>query len=226
MPSVMRLAANDWFDVRSVTPEAVNRWTHAAGFGLSLPAAIVLMAIASKIADPLVVAAFGIYCVALAGLYAASALSHAFEERPRVRKAFRTADQVCIYLMIAGTFTPFAAAYLRTPFGLAQLGGMWLLAAVGIVLRIKRRGALIGPLDVAFCILTGWIPVLSLGQIFAVAGLDGFALILAGGLFYSGGTVFLLNDHRQPYLHGVWHLSALAGTACHYAFLLCFVALA
>ncbi|MBA3312241.1 MAG: hemolysin III family protein [Planctomycetota bacterium] len=221
-----QLAAQQLSDFPAVSPEAVNRWTHAAGFAASLPAAAVLMIVAARIADPVIVAGFGVYCMALAGLYAASALSHGFEERPRVRKAFRTADQVCIYLMIAGTFTPFAAAYLRTPFGLAQLGGMWLLALVGIVLRIQRRGALIGPLDVAFCLLMGWIPLFSLGEIFSVAGIDGLGLILVGGAFYSGGTVFLLNDHRNPYLHGVWHLATLAGTACHYAFLLFFVALA
>jgi hemolysin III len=209
-----------------VTPEAVNRWTHGAGFAACVPAAWMLMLTASRIADPIVVAAFGVYCLALAGLYGASALSHAFENRPRLRKAFRTADQVCIYLMIAGTFTPFAAMYLRTPFGLAQLGSMWLLALIGIALRIRRRGAQIGPLDVAFCLLTGWIPLLSLGRIIAVTGMDGFGLVLIGGAFYTGGTYFLMNDHRNPYLHGVWHVSTLAGTACHYLFLLHFVALA
>lgn len=209
-----------------VTPEAVNRWTHAAGFAACVPAAGMLMLTASRLTDPFVVASFAVYCGALAGLYGASALSHAFEDRPRLRKAFRTADQVCIYLMIAGTFTPFAATYLRTPFGLAQLGGMWLLALVGIALRIRRRGAHIGPLDVAFCLLTGWIPLLSLGRILAVCGFDGLGLVLVGGAFYSGGTYFLLNDHRNPYLHGVWHVATLAGTACHYLFLFHFVALA
>ena len=209
-----------------VTAEAVNRWTHAVGFAACVPAAWMLMLTAFRLTDPIIVVAFAVYCVALAGLYGASALSHAFEGRPRLRKAFRTADQVCIYLMIAGTFTPFAAAYLRTPFGLAQLGSMWLLAFIGIGLRIRRRGALIGPLDVAFCLLTGWIPLLSLGRILAVTGLDGLGLVLVGGAFYSGGTYFLLNDQRNPYLHGVWHLSTLAGTACHYLFLFHFVALA
>lgn len=210
----------------TVTPEAVNRWTHAAGFAACVPAASLLMLTAAQITDPFVVAAFAIYCLALAGLYGASALSHAFEDRPRLRSAFRTADQVCIYLMIAGTFTPFAAAFLKTPFGIAQLGSMWLLALVGIALRIRRRGALIGPLDVAFCLLTGWIPLLSLGRILAVGGWDGLGLVLVGGAFYSGGTYFLMNDHRNPYLHGVWHVATLAGTACHYLFLFHFVALA
>lgn len=226
MLTATQSAASDSSYFGSISPEAVNRWTHAAGFAACLPAAWALMNNALRHPDAIVVAAFAVYCTALAGLYGASALSHAFEQRPRLRRTFRTADQVCIYLMIAGTFTPFAAMYLRTPFGLAQLGSMWLLALVGIALRIWRRGAQIGPLDVAFCLLTGWIPLLSLGRILSVTGIDGLGLVLVGGVFYSGGTYFLLNDHRNPYLHGVWHIATLAGTACHYVFLTQFVALA
>ena len=80
--------------------------------------------------------------------------------------------------------------------------------------------------DVAFCLLTGWIPVLSLSRFVAVGGPDGLGLVLLGGLFYTGGTVFLMNDHRNAYLHGVWHVSTLAGSGCHYAFLMSYVAAA
>jgi hemolysin III len=219
MPSADATSSAAW----PVPPEAVNRWTHAAGFAASVPAAAVLL-FAARGADAWVPLAVAVYSFALVGLYAASALSHAFEDRPRLRTAFRTADQVCIYLMIAGTFTPFAAAHLRTPFGLAQVGAMWLLAAVGIALRIRRRGDFIGPLDLAFCLLTGWIPVFSLASFLTVGGPDGLALVLLGGLFYTGGTVFLMNDRRNPYLHGVWHMATLAGSGCHYLFLLNYVA--
>jgi len=208
----------------NVAPEAVNRWTHGLGFAASIPAAALLLVAASRSSEAWIPAAFAVYCFALVGLYACSALSHAFEDRPRHRAFFRTLDQVCIYLMIAGTFTPFAAVHLRTPFGLAQLAAMWLLALVGIVVRVSRKGDFIGPLDVGFCLLTGWIPVLSLARFVTVGGPDGFALVLAGGVFYTGGTFFLLNDRRNPYLHGVWHLSTLAGSGCHYLFLLNYVA--
>lgn len=220
----MRATAETTLASWSLPPEAVNRWTHGLGFAASIPAAVVLLFAAERSGDAWVPVAFAVYCVALMGLYAASALSHAFEDRPRLRTVFRTADQVCIYLMIAGSFTPFAAVHLRTPFGLAQLGAMWLLASVGIALRIRRKGDLIGPLDLAFCLLTGWIPILSLARFVAVGGTDGLVLVLAGGLFYTGGTVFLMNDRRNPYLHGVWHVAALAGSGCHYLFLLNYVA--
>ena len=213
-----------WTSGRTLPPEAVNCWTHGAGFVASLPAAAVFLIAASESSDFWTATAAGVYCFALVSLYAASALSHAFEDRPRLRRTFRTADQVCIYLLIAGSFTPFAAAHLRTPFGLAQLAAMWLLAAVGIVLRVRRRGDFIGPLDLAFCLLTGWIPVLSLSRFIAVGGADGLALVLMGALFYCGGTFFLMNDRRNPYLHGVWHVATLAGSGCHYLFLLHYVA--
>lgn len=221
-----QVRAETWASSGIAPPEAVNRWTHGLGFAASLPAAAILLIAAIQQTDGWVLAACGIYSAAMVGLYAASALSHGFEDRPRLRMGFRIADQVCIYLMIAGTFTPFAAAHLRTPYGLSQLAAMWVLAAVGITVRIRRKGCLIGPTDLALCLLTGWIPILSLGRFLSVGGPDGFALVIAGAAFYSGGTVFLMNDHRNPYLHGVWHVATLAGTGCHYLFLLNFVATA
>ncbi|MGC1272134.1 MAG: hemolysin III family protein [Planctomycetaceae bacterium] len=221
-----RVSVETWTTSRVAPPEAVNRWTHGLGCAASVPAAAILLFAALRETDGWVLAACGVYCAALVGLYAASALSHGFENRPRLRTGFRIADQVCIYLMIAGSFTPFAAAHLRTPYGLAQLAAMWLLAGVGIAVRIRRKGSVIGVTDLALCLLTGWIPVLSLGRFLSVGGPDGFALVIAGAVFYSGGTVFLMNDHRNPYLHGIWHLATLAGTCCHYLFLLNFVATA
>jgi hemolysin III len=221
-----RVSLEAWPEVSAIPAEAVNRWTHGLGFAVSVPAAAVLLATAIRHADGWVAAACSLYCAALVGLYASSALSHGFENRPAWRRNFRIADQVCIYLMIAGTFTPFAAAFMRTPYGLVQLAAMWLLSVVGIVIRIRRRGSLIRATDLALCLLTAWIPILSLRQFASVGGMEGFALVAAGAVFYTGGTVFLMNDHRNPYLHGVWHLATLAGTGCHYLFLLQFVATA
>lgn len=204
--------------------ETLNRWTHALGFLVSLPAAYILWE-ACRPSDPIVMLAFGVYCLALVLLYAASALSHSFERHPRRRQFFRTADQVCIYLMIAGTFTPFAAAYLRTPFGIAQLAAMWLMAAFGIALCVRRRGGPVGLPDVALCMAVAWIPVFSMAHFYAVGGAAGFALVAAGGFLYSAGTIFLLNDHRHPYWHGIWHVATLGGTACHYIYLLDYVAI-
>ena len=203
--------------------ETVNFLTHGLAFLLCLPASGWLLAHIASRADGWTLAGYTVYACALTLLYAASALSHAFERQPGLRTFFRIADQVCIYLLIAGTFTPFAVAHLRTPFGLAQLAAMWLLSALGIVLCLRGRGATVGWLTVLLCLLAGWIPILSIGTFLSVGGVGGMALIVAGGLFYSGGTLFLLNDHRHPYLHGVWHLMTIAGSTCHYLFLLNYV---
>ena len=219
----MSAVSESLVDDRGISGEALNRWTHALGFLLSVPAAFFLWR-ACESRDPAVLLAFGTYCLALVLLYAASALSHSFEDRPKPRRIFRTADQVCIYVMIAGSFTPFAATYLRTPLGIAQLASMWVLAICGIALRIRQRGDYIGKSDVALCLAAGWIPILSIAEFYAVGGIAGFCLVFAGGAFYSGGTFFLLNDHRHPYWHGIWHMAALGGTACHYLFLLDYVA--
>ncbi len=210
--------------LRAPSPETVNRWTHAAGFAASLPAVAWLIGGLSGKADGYAVAAFAVYGVALSALYAASTLSHAFEDRPDLRMLFRTADQVCIFLLIAGTFTPFAVVVLRTPFGLAQLAAVWLVAFAGIAVRIRRRGATVRWPDIALCLLGGWIPVASAREMWALGGFDGFLLIAGGGLCYSGGVLFLMNDHRNRYLHGVWHLATIAGSACHFAFLAQYVA--
>ncbi len=214
-----RVAGVSW----ALSGEAVNRWTHAVGFLFSVPAAWALWNAAEGHDGPAVIA-FGVYCLALVMLYAASALSHSFESQPNLRQFFRMLDQICIYCMIAGTFTPFAATFLRTPLGMAQLTAMWLLAACGIVLRIRKRGGFIGGPDVALCRATGGSPIFSLGSLYNAGYLQGFCLVMAGGAFYTGGTFFLLNDHRHPYWHGIWHMAALGGTACHYLFLLDYVA--
>ena len=201
------------------TPERFNRVTHWAGFAGAIPAVAVLVAAAARGGDRWRVVGCAIYGAALLGVYAASALSHGSENDPRRRRAFRVADQALIFTLIAGTFTPFALAY-RGVGTLAVLGLMWALAAAGVARRVRRGGDQVAAGDVAFCVLIGWLPVLVLPVILAVGGPVGFGLILAGGVLYTAGTPFLLNDGRNPWLHGVWHLFTVAGSAAHYAFLL------
>ena len=184
-----------------------------------MPAAAWLVAAAARGDDVWRVLGCAVYGLTLVAVYAASALSHGFEGNPRLRRRFRVADQAAIFALIAGTFTPFALAY-RGPGTLTVLAAMWLLAAVGVWRRVRRGGGLVSAGDVAFCVLIGWLPAFVLPRIWAVAGPAGFTLILAGGLLYTGGTLFLINDRRHPWLHGVWHLFTIAGSAAHYAFLL------
>ena len=206
------------------SPETVNQLTHALGFALSIPAGILLISAMDGDSDLWQRGGAWFYASSLSLLYAASALSHSFESNEQLKSLFRTLDQVCIYLLIVGSFTPFALTCVRTPTGMAQLATMCLLALIGMTLRIRSRGNLIGLNDLSFCLLTGWIPILSIPAVLATGGIPGFLLVVAGAVAYTGGTIFLMNDHRNPYLHGIWHLATIAGSGFHYLFLLYYVA--
>lgn len=194
--------------------ETANQATHALGFLLSVwGAALMLQAVARQPDLPRVLGCL-IYLWALLAVYAASTLSHSVRE-PRRRAFFQTLDQVCIFLLVAGSYTPYGLVHLNTGAWRWLLAGMWGLSLAGIFARIVG-----GPGAVAFrCFaVIGWLPALALGHVYQLSGLTGLGLVLGGGLAYTGGLWFLVNDHRHPYLHAVWHLCTIIGSACHFLF--------
>ncbi|MFV0443155.1 MAG: PAQR family membrane homeostasis protein TrhA [Planctomycetaceae bacterium] len=200
--------------------ESANQLTHGLGFLLSLVAAGVMIQAVSQQADVWQVVSCLIYVASLVALYAASTLSHSFTD-PARRAFYRTLDQVCIFLLLAGSYTPFGITHLRSgPWGLI-LVVMWLLVAIGIWLRVTRGD---GAVPFVFFAMIGWLPGLALGHIYSLSGLHGLGLVLSGGLAYTVGLWFLTNDHRHRYLHAVWHLFTIAGSACHFLFLQWYVA--
>ncbi len=204
----------------SVPSETANQWTHGLGFVLSLGAAAVMVNAVWSQPDMLRTAGCLIYLATLVGLYAASTLSHSFED-PARRSFYRTLDQVCIFLLAAGSFTPFAMTHLRGGWGWGVFLAMWGLACVGIVVRLLRGE---GAVAFLFYVLLGWMPVLTLGRVFDLGGSHGLALVIGGGLAYTGGLWFLVNDGRHRYLHAAWHLCTITGSACHFLFLQWYVA--
>jgi hemolysin III len=206
--------------VEPVPAETVNVWTHGFGWCLSLLGASAMMQAIISRGDVGRVWGCGVYVLSLIALYAASTLSHSFEDRRRI--LFRMLDQVCIFLLVAGSFTPFALVHLRDGLWWVLLAVMWGVALTGIVARIRSGER---TLHFGWYVALGWMPVLTLERIVHVAGLPGLALVLAGGLAYTGGTWFLNNDHRHPYFHAVWHLCTILGSALHYVFLYRYVAL-
>ena len=204
----------------AIPSETANQWTHGLGFGLSLVGVCVMLNSVTLRADALQVTGCVIYLASLVALYAASTLSHSFECTRR-RTFFRTLDQVCIFLLIAGSFTPFALTHLRHGSWWMLLAAMWSLAAAGIVIRILRGD---GAVTWACYALLGWMPILAVPCIVELSGSPGLLLVLGGGLAYTGGLWFFLNDHRHPYLHACWHLSTIAGSTCHFLFLQWYVA--
>jgi hemolysin III len=198
---------------RRPVDEHANLITHGLGFLLSLPASAVLMTLAVNDHQPINIAACGIYCCSLIGLYAASACSHMFYDLAW-RRFFRTLDQACIYLLIAGSFTPIAVVFLWHGWWPALLAVMWILAIFGVLLVLRLRD-LTPTAQITFGIL-GWLPVVSLKTLFDAAPLELLVWIVAGGLFYSVGSVFLRFDQHVRYFHALWHTFVIAGSTCHY----------
>ncbi len=201
--------------------EAANQITHAVGFVASLAGAWLLYNHLQDCSDARQLVGCSIYGSTLVAVFAASTLSHSFRH-PLWRDFFRMLDQICIFLVIVGSFTPFALVHLRGGFWWALLAAMWLFAVVGIVLRVKSNNRSLSTL----CYLPlGWLPVLTIGRMASVGGSQGLALILAGGLAYTFGVWFLVNDERRPYFHTVWHVLVIVGSTFHYVFMLRYVAM-
>ncbi len=199
--------------------ERFNSFTHLIGLLLSAVGAVVLIEQAARLGDTWQVVSFSIFAATMVLLYGASTLYHS--ARGAAKQVLVKCDHCAIYLLIAGTYTPFTLVTLRGPWGWSLFGTVWGLAAFGIVkeLWLGRDRVPSVPLYVAM----GWLGVVAAVPL--VQNLPGAALawLVAGGLCYTGGIVFYANDERWRHAHGVWHLFVLAGTACHYVTVLYFV---
>ena len=203
------------------SPERLNQLTHGCGFALSVCGAWLLISTAISTGGATRIWGCGAFAVTLVLLYAASTLSHSFDD-PQRRRFFRMVDQVCIFLLAAGSFTPFALVWAQNWIGRSVLWSMWSIALVGSAYRALRGE---NSVAIGCFVLMGWLPGLTLGQIYAAAGPWGLFLVLGGAGAYTGGTWFLLRDHRQPYYHSLWHLSTILGSACHVLFCWQYIAL-
>ena len=200
--------------------EKFNAVTHLVGAGLALPGVIVLVVLAALQGDPWKVVGVAIYGVTLVSLYSFSGLYHSL--RGRAKNVLRKLDHHSIYLLIAGSYTPFCLVTLRGPWGWSLLGGVWGLAAIGSLQELRpRNGARI--LSVLIYLLMGWVALAAMIPLLHVLGTAGFAWLAAGGLFYTVGIVFFALDTRLAHAHGVWHLFVIAGSAAHYYAILRFV---
>jgi hemolysin III len=187
--------------------------THGAGALLSLVGLAVLVARSLGYRDATHTVAVGVYGVSLVGVFAASTVHHAVTA-PRLKPFTRWLDHACIYALIAGTYTPFMLTVLRGATGLAVLGAVWALAAVGVVAKAVRRLRW-DAVSLPSYLGMGWLIVAVLPPFARRVPPTGLGLLVAGGLCYSLGVGFFL--WRRPYAHAVWHGCVLAGGALHYA---------
>ena len=200
--------------------ERLNTLTHLVGAALALAGLIVLVVLASLKGDPWKIVSFSIYGVTLVALYFFSTVYHGI--RGKAKAIFQKLDHSAIYLLIAGTYTPFTLVTLRGLWGWFIFGIVWGLAIAGIAQEIfwKTKNRI---LSVVIYLLMGWLVVIFIRPLVRALPAAGLAWMIAGGLFYTLGVVFYALDKKIPHGHGVFHFFVLAGSSCHYITIFFFV---
>ena len=193
--------------------ERANAVTHALGALASIAGGAVIVTFAARSSDPWNLAGTLVYTITLVMLYSASALYHA-ARRERRKARLRVLDHCAIYLLIAGTYTPFLLDALRGDWGLTLLAGVWGMALAGIVFKLFLLGRF-PRLSTAMYLAMGWLAVLVLPALLRALSLPVVLWLVAGGLAYTVGTAFY-HSRRIPYAHAIWHVFVMVGSACHF----------
>ena len=201
--------------------ERFNSISHLAGAGLAVAGSVLLIVLASLQGDPWKIVSFSIYGAMLTALYVFSTLYHSV--RGPAKDVLRKFDHCAIYLLIAGSYTPFALVTLRGTWGWSLLGTVWGLALLGILQEIWFAGGA-RVLSLIIYVLMGWLALVAVSPLWQALTPSGFAWLAAGGLFYTLGIVFYATDHKLRHGHGVWHLFVLSGSTCHFFAVLLYVA--
>lgn len=201
--------------------ERFNSYSHLAGAALALTGATVLIVMGALRADPWKTVSFAVYGATLILLYGVSTLYHS--TRGRAKEVFRKLDHCAIYLLIAGTYTPFTLVTLRGPWGWSLFGVVWGLALLGVVQEFfLGKGARL--LSLVIYVTMGWVALVAVVPLLDALGFAGFAWVAGGGVVYTAGIVFYLFDERFRHWHGIWHLFVVAGSVVHYLAILLYVA--
>ncbi|MCP4197191.1 MAG: hemolysin III family protein [Proteobacteria bacterium] len=200
--------------------ETASSIIHGIGAGLAVAALALLVTFAGIMGDPWRVVSFSVYGATLVLLYASSTFYHGFRN-PKLKKLFRIFDHAAIYLLIAGTYTPFLLVTIRGALGWTLFGINWGFALLGVVQSVLfidrfKLVALIAYLGM------GWLIVFALKPLVAALPLGGMIWLVIGGLCYTGGVVFYVSK-RIPYNHAIWHLFVLGGSVSHFFAMLLYV---
>ncbi|TDR28978.1 PAQR family membrane homeostasis protein TrhA [Hydromonas duriensis] len=194
--------------------ELANSISHALGMLVALIGAPILIVHAVRLYEAAFVVGVSIFVTTVILLYLASSLYHALPAG-RAKRVFRVLDHASIFLLIAGTYTPFTLGVLYGAWGWTLFGLVWSMAVLGVV--CKAVGKPSHPmLSTGLYLLMGWLVVVAIRPMLDKVPLAGLLWLLAGGLFYTVGVGFFATDSRLRYGHFVWHLFVMAGTVCHY----------
>jgi hemolysin III len=194
-----------------------ERWsalTHGMGVVASLVGGAVLVTLTAMVGDPRQVVAATVFSATLVLLYVASTLYHAVPHE-RAKARLKVLDHCAIFLLIAGTYTPFTLVSLAGPWGWSLFGVVWGLALLGIVFKLFYTGRF-ELISTLLYLALGWMVVIAHRPLMEALPAATLGWLVAGGLSYTVGTVFYLN-RTIPFSHGIWHVFVLAGSACHYA---------
>lgn len=198
---------------QSIGEEIANAISHGFGFIAALIGMPVLIVTALERGDAAQVVGTTVFAASLVILYLASTVYHALPEN-RVKRVFQIMDHAAIFLLIAGSYTPFTLGVLRGAWGWSLFGVVWSIAVAGIVLKLVV-GVRYPKVSISLYLGMGWLAIFAVKPLLDVLPTNGLLLLAAGGLLYTAGVPFYLRDHAR-YSHFVWHLFVLAGSACHF----------
>lgn len=193
--------------------ELANSITHGIGTALGVAALSILVTLAGRLGDAWRVVSFSVYGTTLILLYLASTFYHAFPPS-RAKQVLRKLDHAAIFLLIAGTYTPFTLVSLRGPWGWSLFGVVWGLALAGIALQVAGRGRL-RALALGVYIAMGWLVMVAIEPLTASVSPAGLRWLVIGGCCYTFGVAFYV-WRRLRFNHAIWHLCVLAGSICHF----------
>jgi hemolysin III len=199
--------------------EILHSASHGLGLLLSIAGLILLLDLSLVRGDARLVTACGVFGMTLILLYLASTLYHGVRD-PRAKRVLRMLDHSAIYLLIAGTYTPFTLVSLGGNQGWILFGVVWALAILGIVLKVVAMGRLRW-LSMVLYLGMGWLVVVALEPMVAAVGSAGMWLLFLGGMAYTSGLIFYAL--RRPYCHAIWHGFVLAGSILHFFAVLLYV---
>jgi hemolysin III len=194
--------------------EIVNVISHGIGAILSIPAFILLILKALEINSNIALFSYIVYGISLMILYFSSTMYHAIQ-KPSIRNVLNVWDHISIYLLIAGTYTPFALIGLPGVWGYSILSIVWAFGIIGIIIKVFFFGKYNTLSAIAYVIM-GWIAVVAINQLFVNVGTTGTLWLFGGGIAYTIGAVIFLFDNKIPYNHAIFHVLVLIGSLCHF----------
>ena len=197
--------------------EKLNSISHLVGAALALIGLGALLTVGIQSRDPWIISSFSVFGVTLVLLYTMSTLYHSFHP-PKLKDLFQLLDHVAIYLLIAGTYTPYMLVSLRDGNGFLILAIIWALALAGILSEVLLSGRAVKIGQMLIFLGMGWACSFDFASLKAALPEAGLWWLTAGGLAYTGGVVFYVLDlmQRLTHAHGIWHFFVLAGSACHF----------